>query len=445
MVMNMRILHYTLGLPPYRTGGLTKYATDLMLSQAESGDSVALLWPGRYLVWNRKTKIEKQPPYFQIENYELLNPKPVPLLNGVKDVSAFISKGEISPYMDFLRKLCPDVIHVHTLMGIHREFFEAGAKLHIPMIYTVHDYYGLCPKVNFFCKDRACSKMGSRCACCNETGLEFWKIVILQSGIYRRWKDCVIVKRLRSYGKKEMTMRSAKEGEAEKKGGRKYGRLAQYYKSIFQKVNIIHYSSSLAKEVFEDRGIKGKGVVLPITHRDIKDHRMRRKYKGSMLKITYLGDLLPHKGFQVLHKALTNMWEEGNKQFLLNIFFPLSKKEPFIKVHPRYSYNEIGTIMNHTDVLVVPSLWKETYGFVVLEALSYGVPVIASENVGAKGWIKDRGTSYGMGDGDLYRLLNAIYSDREILKRWNNNICKMDFPFSMDNHVREMRRIYKYT
>ena len=210
-------------------------------------------------------------------------------------------------------------------------------------------------------------------------------------------------------------------------------------------MDIIHYSSSLAKEVFEDRGIKGKGVVLPITHRDIKDHRMRRKYKGSMLKITYLGDLLPHKGFQVLHKALTNMWEEGNKQFLLNIFFPLSKKEPFIKVHPRYSYNEIGTIMNHTDVLVVPSLWKETYGFVVLEALSYAVPVIASENVGAKGWIKDRGTSYGMGDGDLYRLLNAIYSDREILKRWNNNICKMDFPFSMDNHVREMRRIYKYT
>ena len=59
MVMNMRVLHYTLGLPPYRTGGLTKYATDLMLSQAEAGDSVALLWPGRYLVWNRKTIILK--------------------------------------------------------------------------------------------------------------------------------------------------------------------------------------------------------------------------------------------------------------------------------------------------------------------------------------------------------------------------------------------------
>ena len=28
----MRVLHYTLGFPPYRSGGLTKYALDLMLA-----------------------------------------------------------------------------------------------------------------------------------------------------------------------------------------------------------------------------------------------------------------------------------------------------------------------------------------------------------------------------------------------------------------------------
>ena len=29
----MRILHYALGFPPWRTGGLTKYCVDLMLTQ----------------------------------------------------------------------------------------------------------------------------------------------------------------------------------------------------------------------------------------------------------------------------------------------------------------------------------------------------------------------------------------------------------------------------
>ena len=43
----MRILHYSLGLPPYRSGGLTKYCTDLMVEQAKSNDEIFLLFPGR--------------------------------------------------------------------------------------------------------------------------------------------------------------------------------------------------------------------------------------------------------------------------------------------------------------------------------------------------------------------------------------------------------------
>ena len=43
----MKILHYSLGFPPYRTGGLTKYCIDLMLTQNEQGFETALLWPGR--------------------------------------------------------------------------------------------------------------------------------------------------------------------------------------------------------------------------------------------------------------------------------------------------------------------------------------------------------------------------------------------------------------
>ena len=57
---------------------------------------------------------------------------------------------------------------------------------------------------------------------------------------------------------------------------------------------------------------------------------------------------------------------------------------PYIKVHDRYSYTELERIFDETDVLVAPSIWYETFGFTVLEALSYGVPVIISGNVGAK-------------------------------------------------------------
>ena len=39
----MRILHYALGFPPWRTGGLTKYCVDLMLTQKEQGYEVRKL------------------------------------------------------------------------------------------------------------------------------------------------------------------------------------------------------------------------------------------------------------------------------------------------------------------------------------------------------------------------------------------------------------------
>jgi len=60
-----------------------------------------------------------------------------------------------------------------------------------------------------------------------------------------------------------------------------------------------------------------------------------------------------------------------------------------MKVHDRYTYAELEMIFDKTDLLIVPSVWYETFGFQVLEALSYGVPVLVSGNVGAQDILAD--------------------------------------------------------
>ena len=40
----MKILHYSLGLPPFRSGGLTKYSMDLINQQAKLGADISLLY-----------------------------------------------------------------------------------------------------------------------------------------------------------------------------------------------------------------------------------------------------------------------------------------------------------------------------------------------------------------------------------------------------------------
>lgn len=55
----MKLLHYALGFPPYRSGGLTKLCVDLMAQQAEEGHTVAMLWPGQMRFVNQEVAIKK--------------------------------------------------------------------------------------------------------------------------------------------------------------------------------------------------------------------------------------------------------------------------------------------------------------------------------------------------------------------------------------------------
>ncbi len=81
----MKILHYALGFPPYRSGGLTKYCIDLLLAQKAAGHDVAMMWPGAFsfsghFVRLKKSKrlIKNSQNKFVIDSFEVINPQPVP-------------------------------------------------------------------------------------------------------------------------------------------------------------------------------------------------------------------------------------------------------------------------------------------------------------------------------------------------------------------------------
>lgn len=85
----------------------------------------------------------------------------------------------------------------------------------------------------------------------------------------------------------------------------------------------------------------------------------------------------------MLQAALDELWKTNNR-FCLNIYFKPAKLSPYMKPHNRYTYSELETVFDNTDLLIAPSIWYETFGYVVLEALSCGVPVLISGHVGAK-------------------------------------------------------------
>ena len=92
----MKILHYSLGFPPYRSGGLTKYCIDLMYAQVQKGHKVALMWPGKmnltgHFVRFKRTKNMQKVGHERemFESYEMINPLPVPLDEGILEVDKY--------------------------------------------------------------------------------------------------------------------------------------------------------------------------------------------------------------------------------------------------------------------------------------------------------------------------------------------------------------------
>ena len=73
----MRILHYSLGFSPYRSGGMTRYVEDLMDIQKKDHE-VGLLWPGQMRILNKKIEIKRRKTKSGIANFEMMNPLPVP-------------------------------------------------------------------------------------------------------------------------------------------------------------------------------------------------------------------------------------------------------------------------------------------------------------------------------------------------------------------------------
>jgi glycosyltransferase involved in cell wall biosynthesis len=172
-----------------------------------------------------------------------------------------------------------------------------------------------------------------------------------------------------------------------------------------------------------------------------------REYTDSNpVRIGFIGYLTQYKGFPLLKSALDELYVDGARDFECHVFVnPSEKPRPYMKCHAGYMADDMQKIYENIDVLVLPSVWQETFGMVVLEALSYGVPVVVSDNVGAKDILLEH---EGMGiivktsKENLKETISDLIQHREKLRDMNKAICNWKHDFSFENHVRDIIKFY---
>lgn len=450
----MAILHYTIGLPPYRHGGSVQYAYDLMHEQYKQGLDVIALICGDTLFRGNICRIKKTSYSGGIPVFKLTNPLTPTLICGVSNPESQHRnvKADVMRIKQFIKQFHINIIHIHTFMGMHYDVLKVFKEEGVKIVYTTHDFHGICPHYNLInYKGELCKKAsGEDCARCNfnEPSDKFLRIA--NSYLYQSCKRLKLLKFLKQQNKvssaNEVKISENHEIHFSTRQPEAFDELIEYYRNMFRLVNTFHFNSKQTETVFKQFLPNIQGQVIPVITRGISDRRKELK-PSETIKFGFIGNTKDYKGFPMLSNVAEKLRNNGITNFNILVYGSgmtgMDGKNDLIQYMPSYSYSELSDVLYNLDCIIVPSKWYETFSLVTLEALSHGRPVIVSSKVGAKDVVSQFGENYIFGnEHELENLMVSFVSNPETLLEYNRSIIDKPWTFSIKKHVRDILNLY---
>ena len=191
--------------------------------------------------------------------------------------------------------------------------------------------------------------------------------------------------------------------------------------------------SSLAKKTFIEQGIDENKILVNNLGVSIKTFRDIKK-EDKKFRVLYCGNVAPAKGIHYLLKSFSllnlpnaELWVIGDTNYLKedSLFEKHIKKYITNKVifKGKISSNQIYKFFSQCSILVLPSL-SDGFGKVVSEAMSCKLPVIVSQNTGAKDLVIDDYNGYIIpvrNESSISEKLEYLYYEKEKLIYMANN------------------------
>ncbi len=157
-----------------------------------------------------------------------------------------------------------------------------------------------------------------------------------------------------------------------------------------------------------------------------------KEFKNKKV-IFYLGYLNERKGVNYLIDAFNKL----NKNDILLVLIGSGNDENELKILAKNNKNIIflgyldgvdrANYYSIADIFIMPSLY-DVWGHVITEALYYGVPVICTENTGAKELIEDGKTGFivPIKDSDaIANKINTLLENPKLLEDMKRNVAKI--------------------
>ncbi|EGP68763.1 glycosyltransferase, group 1 family protein [Streptococcus mitis SK1073] len=206
-----------------------------------------------------------------------------------------------------------------------------------------------------------------------------------------------------------------------------YRDIRSYYNEIFNLIDAYLFNSSVARDVYIKNGVLPQTeAIISISNSNIRKRNVHRKKRNKSV-IAYIGPDEDYKGYFDFIDFVNDIDKE-NYEVKTYGHLPNRECPAYIQQNGYFTKNNIDTIYSDIDILIVPSKWKETFGLITIEALSYGVKVFVSENVGSK---------------DLLSKSYVFRNKQDLLNKIQSTDYEEQVINTMEEHMIEVKNFYE--
>ena len=257
-------------------------------------------------------------------------------------------------FAGWLETVRPDVVHLHCLQSLGGDLVSAAAERGARVVVTMHDFWWLCARQFLVDRDfRPCSLLVAAGGCRCEVGVD------------RRTQRAEALRQVLGRADRVLAP-SASAVAVLAANGVAPGRL------------LVDENGLPAGEAVAGRSDEGPR-------------------SGTTVRFAYAGGSERMKGVHILFDAVRALarerphgWElaaYGAERFVAEETLSLDGLPVWVR--PAFTPDRLDAVLAATDVLVLPSVMRETHSILTREALLRGVPVLASDSIGPEEVLDD--------------------------------------------------------
>lgn len=360
----MHILKIIHGYPPNYNAGSEVYSQSICNELSKTH---------KVSVFTREENVYA--PCFSIRKEQINDNLTLYFVNNPQGKDGYRHQQMDNNFADLLKKINPDVAHVGHLNHLSTGLIDELNILKIPIIFTLHDFWLMCPRGQFLTRSIGTN---NNFKVCNKQ--EDKKCAI----------DCYSV----YFSGKEENEKADIENWSNWINQR-----MDETKAIVDKVEVFIAPSNYLRDRFiNDFNLPADKIIyldygFPIEYLTQTD----KSKEKTDYTFGYIGTHIPAKGVNILIEAFKQIEEKaalkifgrsnGQSTNALKVMVKTAKNK--IEFAGEYiNHNLANDVFSNVDCIVVPSIWGENSPLVIHEAQACKVPVITADFGGMKEYVQ---------------------------------------------------------